>query len=174
MIAIREAAHATEELLYSYIICLFFPALQANKQLPGCLDMLVILFDGNCSDQLLKEFAERGVVIITYPPHTSNRFQVLDILLFGQLKSTTKSISRKDSDPAGIDHPVRISKAHRLVSTSTIARASWTKAGSDDGKRDEVLLMGRSEVCRSSLRLGGCSQELWAGRRVERERVMNR
>jgi hypothetical protein len=35
----------------------------------------------------LGQFAEGRVVVITYPPHTSNLFQALDVLSFGRLNS---------------------------------------------------------------------------------------
>jgi hypothetical protein len=85
----RQPANATVDLLCSHIEDTFFSALQANRQLRGCTDKqcIVILFCDNCSihcsDQLLKEFAEKGPAVIAYPPHTSNLFQVLDVLLFG-------------------------------------------------------------------------------------------
>jgi hypothetical protein len=78
---------------------------------------------------LLKEFAERGVGVITYPPHTAHLFQVLDLLLFGRLKAAQKNIPRADADPTDTDHLVKIFKAYDLVTTSTTVRASWKKAG---------------------------------------------
>jgi hypothetical protein len=77
---------------------IFFPALQRNRQLRGCKDKLCNFFCDNCSihctDQILKEFAEKGVAAITYPPHPSNLFQGVDVLLFGRLKSTTKYLPK--------------------------------------------------------------------------------
>jgi hypothetical protein len=78
---------------------------------------------------LLKEFAERGVVVMTYPSHISHLFQVLDLLLFGRLKSAPNDIPRADADATDTDHLVRIFKAHELVTTRTTVRASWKKAG---------------------------------------------
>ena len=78
---------------------------------------------------ILKEFAEQGVVVVTYPPHTSHIFQVLDVLLFGRLKSAKKYLPRNDGAPLQIDHLVRIFKAYEMVTTSSTIRASWVKAG---------------------------------------------
>jgi hypothetical protein len=88
---------------------------------------------------LLKVFAERGVAVITYPPHTSHLCQVLDLLLFGQLKAAKKYIPRADADPTDSGHLVRIFKAYELVTTSTIVRASWKKAGFEDCKLDDTF-----------------------------------
>jgi hypothetical protein len=130
------------ELFHRYITEVFFPALETNRQLPGCENKFCILFCDNCSihcqDQWLKEFAERGVAVITYPPHTLHRFQVLDLLLSGRLKAAKKYISRADADPTDTDHLVRIFKAYELVTTSTTVRASWEKAGFEYCKLDDT------------------------------------
>jgi hypothetical protein len=72
---------------------------------------------------LLKESAERGVAVIAYPPHTSHLFQVLYLLLFGQLKAAKKYVPRADADPTETAHLVRIFKVYESITTSTIGRA---------------------------------------------------
>jgi hypothetical protein len=128
IIEVRQTADATAELFHRYNTEVFFPALETNRQLPGCENKLSILCCDNCSihcqDQLLKGFTERGVAVITYPPHTSHLFQVLDLLLFGRLKAAQKYIPRADADPTDTDHLVRIFKAYELVTTSTRVRVS--------------------------------------------------
>jgi hypothetical protein len=75
IIEIKQPASATAELFHRYITEVFFPTLETNRQLPGCENKFCILFCDNCSiqcqDQLPKEFAERGVAVLTYPSHTS-------------------------------------------------------------------------------------------------------
>jgi hypothetical protein len=61
--------------------------------------------------------------------HTSHRFQVLDLLLFGRLKAAKKYVPRADADPTDADHLVRIFKGYEWVATSTTVKASWKKAG---------------------------------------------
>jgi hypothetical protein len=145
MIEIRQPAYATADLFRRYIEEIFFPALAANREMPGCRDKLAILFCDNCSihcsEILLREFAEKGVVVVTYPPHTSHIFQVLDVLLFGRLKSAKKYIPRNDADASGIDHLVRIFKAYEMVTTSTTIRASWVKAGFEYCRRDDAFYL---------------------------------
>jgi hypothetical protein len=107
-----------------YIKEIFFPALEANRELRGCKEKPSISFCDNCSihysDHVLSEFAEQGGVVIPYSPHTSNLFQVLGVLLFGRSKSAKKYIPRNDADPAQINHLVRIFKDYEMVTTSTM------------------------------------------------------
>jgi hypothetical protein len=143
IIEARQPAYATVELFYRYIAEVALPALETNRQLTSCENMLCILFCDHCSihcqDQLLKEFAERGVAVITYPLHTSNLFQVLDLLLFGRLKAAKKYIPRVDADPTDTDHIVKIFKAYELVMTSTTGRDSWKKAGFEYCKLNDAF-----------------------------------
>jgi hypothetical protein len=71
--------------------------------------------------------------------YTSNLSQLLDVLLFGWLKSATKYLPRNDSDPAQIDHLAQIFKTCETVRTSTMVRASWLKVGFEDCKRDDAF-----------------------------------
>jgi hypothetical protein len=131
------------ELFHRYMTEISFPALETNQHLPGCENKLCILFCDNCSihcsDQLLKEFAKRGVAVIIYTYYTSYLFQVLDLLLFGRLKAAKKYIPRADADLTDTDHLVRIVKANELVTTSTMGRASWKKAGFEYCKLDDTF-----------------------------------
>jgi hypothetical protein len=119
IIEIRQPDGATGELFYKCFTEILFPALQVNRQLPGCMNKLVILFADNCSiycsDQLLREFAKRGGVLILYPSRISNRFQVLDHLLLGRLTSNKKYLQSNDSDLADNDHFTEFFKASELI-----------------------------------------------------------
>jgi hypothetical protein len=66
-------------------------------------------------------------------------FQILDLLLFGQLKAAKKYIPRADADPTDTDRLARIFKAYRLVMTSTTVRASWKKAGFEYCELDDTF-----------------------------------
>jgi hypothetical protein len=43
----------------------------------------------------LLNWPDTGILVLTYPPHTSNLFQVLDLLLVGRLKSAKKTSEKK-------------------------------------------------------------------------------
>jgi hypothetical protein len=107
MMEIRGAAYPTAEIFPRYIETVLY-AIVANRKLPGCRNKPAILFCDNCachcSEDILIEFARHGVPLLSYPPHTSNLFQVLDLLLFGRLKSAKKYLPRNDQASASIDH----------------------------------------------------------------------
>jgi hypothetical protein len=130
---------------------------------------------------LLKEFVERGVAAIIYPPQTSHLFQILDLLLFGRLKAAQTYIPRADTDPTDTDHLLRIFKAYESVTTSTTVRASWKKPGLEYCKLDDTFQLlvndGKirdspefTEIWRMYFPLEGLS----AHRRVQKRGFMNR
>jgi hypothetical protein len=139
----RKPAYGTAEIFRTYIETVFFPAIAANKKLPGCRNKPAILFCGNwachCSEDILIEFARHGVLVLSYPPHMSNLFQVLDLLLFSRLKSAKKYLPRNDQASTWIDHIVRISKAYQTVITNTMGRSCWEKAGFEYAKMGEAF-----------------------------------
>jgi hypothetical protein len=60
------------------------------------------------SAPVLQKLARHGVLMITYPPHTSYIFQVLDVLLYGLLKRSKKFPMRDDGLDAHVDHILRL------------------------------------------------------------------
>jgi hypothetical protein len=162
IIEARQPADATAELFHRDITEVFFPALETNRQLPGCENKLCILFCDNgsihCQDQLLKDFTERGVVVITYSPHASHLFQVLDLLSFGRLKAAKKYIPRADADPTDAHHLVRIFKAYELLLSARQPGLHGRKPDSSTANwmiySNYSLTMGRFEIRRNSPRLG--------------------
>jgi hypothetical protein len=118
-------------------------SLIALHLLPGCRNKPAILFCDNCAchclEDILIEFAHHGVLVLSYPPHMSNLFLVLDLLLFGRLKSAKKYVPRNDQASASIDNIIWIFQAYETVTTSTIVRSYWEKTGFEHAK------MGKSE-----------------------------
>jgi hypothetical protein len=96
---------------------------EANRELPGRAKKPVILFYDNCSAHIsspvLQKLARHGVLVITYPPHTSQIFQVRDILLFGLLKHSKKFQMRDDGLDAHVDHMLRLFRAYETVTAGT-------------------------------------------------------
>jgi hypothetical protein len=143
MMEIREPAYATAEIFRRYIEAVFFPAVAANRKLRGRRNKPATLFCDNCayhcSEDTLIEFARHGVLVLSYPPHTSNLFQVFDLPMFGRLKSPKKYLPRNGQASASIDHIIWIFKAYETVSTSTMVRGYWEKAGLEDAKTGEAF-----------------------------------
>ena len=92
--------------------------------------------------------AENNIIVITYPPHTSHVFQVLDKLLFGVLKKHKKNIPKNDDIQPLIDHMYRIFHAYELSSCSTTIRSSFMKTGFEYFTKNNKLYlkMNKSKI----------------------------
>jgi hypothetical protein len=156
MMEIREPAYTTAEIFRRYIETVFFPAIAANRKLPGCGNKPAILFCNNwgchCSEDILIEFARHGVLVVSYPPYTSNLFQVLYLLLFGRPKSAKKYLPRNAQASASINYIIRRFKRYETVTTSTMVRSCWEKAGFEDAKMGEAfhLLVNDGKITEST------------------------
>jgi hypothetical protein len=139
-IKIAQSPYITKELFLEYLREVVIPSIESNRDLPGCRGKPAIIFCDNCSchcsEDILRELAHHGVLLITYPPHTSHIFQVLDVLLFGRLKLAKKHLSRNDDLDPQVDHAMRVFRAYEIATTSTTVRSSWEKAGFGFVKRD--------------------------------------
>jgi hypothetical protein len=88
---IAESLYVTKQLFLEYVRNAVIPLIESNRELPRYQGKLAIVFCDNCSchcsDDTLQELANHEIILIAYPPHTSHLFQVLDVPLFGRLKS---------------------------------------------------------------------------------------
>jgi hypothetical protein len=134
-LVVREPAYMNQAIFRQYIREQFFPLLDAERKGAPPRDHPALIFCDNCSahmdDSLLREFADHWVIVITYPPHTSNIFQVLDRLVFSVLKAAKRQVT-KDSDLDGIcDHIRRVFVAYERSTPSETIRAAWRRTGFD-------------------------------------------
>jgi hypothetical protein len=71
--------------------------MKSNRNLLGYQENPAIIFCAQCfchwSADILKEFANHVVSLVTHPRHTSPMLQALDVLVFGRVESA-KNIDR--------------------------------------------------------------------------------
>jgi hypothetical protein len=70
-----------------------------------------------------------GVLVIAYPPHTSQVIQVLDVRFFGFLKRSKKFQVRDDGLDAHMGQLLKPFRAYGAVTVKTTIRAARRKAG---------------------------------------------
>jgi hypothetical protein len=132
-IKIAESPYVTKESFLEYLRDVVSPSIESNCELPGCQEKPAIILGDNrschCSDEILQELANHGIILITYPPHTSHLFQVLDVFLFGHLQSEKKYLARDDNLNPHRDHAFCVFFAYEIATTSLTVRSSWEKAG---------------------------------------------
>jgi hypothetical protein len=146
---IRQTPYVDAQIFNAYIKDVFLPTIAANRELPGCANKPALLFCDNCtshcSEEILRELARNGVLLLTYPPHTSHIFQILDVLLFGRLKALKKYLPKDNDEDRETDHILRVFRAYEGVTTSMTIRGSWEKAGLSYHRRDGTMYLSVDE-----------------------------
>jgi hypothetical protein len=148
-VEIAGSAYIMTDFFLQYLRDMPIPAVESNRRLPGCRNKPSILFCDNCrchcSDEILKELANHGVLLITYPPHTSPSFQVPDVLLFGWLKAAKKHLTPSETLSSQLDDVMRVFRTDEIATTSTTIRSSWEKTGFEFHQRDRALYLSVNE-----------------------------
>jgi hypothetical protein len=127
-IEIAHSPYVMKESFLAYLTYLVIPSIESNRNLTGCQEKPTIIFCENCSchcsEDILEELANHGILLITYPLHSSQIFQVLNVLLFGRLKSATKYLPRDDNQDPQVDHAMRIFRVYEITTMSSTVRDS--------------------------------------------------
>jgi hypothetical protein len=144
-IKILSSPYVTGEIFLEYLRIVLIPTVESSRSLPGCKNKPAILFCDNCacrcSDEVKRESAEYGILLIRYPPHASHIFQV-----FGELKAAKKCLLRDVNQGRDLDHVMRIFHACELATTILAVQSSWQKAGFRFNRRDGVWYLYVNET----------------------------
>jgi hypothetical protein len=95
MVHRRSPPYITEEFFYDYISTVFVPYVMAVRdRLDVQNEMAVLLMDSavpHTSERVRRTLGGNHIIAITFPAHTTNLFQSLDLVLFGALKKLKAS-----------------------------------------------------------------------------------
>jgi hypothetical protein len=134
-LVVRQPAYMDRTIFRNYIHERFFPLLDAERKGQHPWDHPAVIFCDNCNahmdGDLLQEFAGHWVMVITYPPHTSSIFQVLDRLIFSVLKTAKRQVAIDTEIDEVCDHIRRVFMAYERSTTSETVRAAWRRTGFD-------------------------------------------
>jgi hypothetical protein len=127
-IRIAQSPNVTKETFLEYARDAMVPTVEAIRDLQGCQARPPMIFCNNCfchcSHDILQELAHRGILLLTYPSHTSYIFWLLDVMLFGRLKSAKEFLpGNQELDPQ-VDHTKLVFRAWKIATTRTRIRGS--------------------------------------------------
>jgi hypothetical protein len=139
---IRASPYVDADIFRRYIHDVFIPIVESERNgMAGQENPAILFFDNcraHCQKELLAELARLWVIVITYPPHTSGIFQVLDRLVFGVLKVAKRGVSKDIELVSVIDHARRVFVAYERATCSETIRGSWGHTGFDYVKIDGI------------------------------------
>jgi hypothetical protein len=139
----------TRDLFEDYIRTVFIPAVETNRQRPGCQSKPAILFCDNCARHCARDtltgLARYGVLVITDPPRSSQIFQVLDL-------------TRDPTVSPQLDHVMSLFRLYEQASINSTVLGSWEKTGFDFTRSD-----GTYYLCMDEPKIGRIREfaEVW-------------
>ena len=161
-IIIGNTSYVTKETFTDYVSSNFIPLVIETRKIDGCADKPALLFYDNCQahidEDLLRNLAENKILVITYPPHTSQIFQALDRLTFSLIKEKKRHALKDDDENPLIDHIRRIFKGYEESTTSENVRAAFTHTGFNQIEIDGVKYL---QVDEDKIRNFSEFKEIW-------------
>jgi hypothetical protein len=129
----RSPASVDEQSFFEYISTVFIPDVDAVQGRPGLeTERAILLMDSavpHIFARIRQDFDEKDIVAITFPAHTINLFQALDLVFFGAVKeSKARAVGECDDDSA---HPqiTKIVQVYEQTATSSTTKGSFRKTG---------------------------------------------
>jgi hypothetical protein len=159
----RTPAYVDEELFAEYLFTVFIPYVTCVRNRPELEnEPAVLLMDSalpHTSDRVKRILGENNIIAITFPAHTTNLFQALDLVFFGALKKLKPSARGEIGDESVEGAITKLLQAYEQTATSATIRGSFRKAGLEANVTTRPF---RIRVSEQKLRENPGFQELWA------------
>jgi hypothetical protein len=160
---VGRSAYVDAEIFYCYISDVLIPTIRDYRQANGIPDASAVLLMDNCAAHLKPEtvqlLSENLVKIITFPPHTSGIFQMLDLVFFGAFKQAKRRLHKDESVHVMEDHARRMFRAFETAGASDTVRGSFKHAGFNYSKHPEGYYT--LEFDEDKVRRSGTFREVW-------------
>jgi hypothetical protein len=129
----REPPYIDEGLFQDYLSTVFVPYVVAvREKLELDHERAVLLMDGmkaHCTEPILHHLGQNNIAVITFPPHTTNLFQPLDLSFFGALKRR-KQGTQSEVDGSRLTGQIqKLFQAYEETGSSSNVRGSFRRAG---------------------------------------------
>jgi hypothetical protein len=92
----------------------------------------VLLMDSplpHTPERILRNLGETDIIALTFPAHTTNLFQALNLVFFGSLKHLKATAAGEFGDNAVNDHLAKLIQAYQQTATSITIRRSFRRVG---------------------------------------------
>jgi hypothetical protein len=118
-IPFAQSPHVTKKLFLEYARDAAIPTVESNQDIPGSRTKPGVVFWDNgarhCYGDIFQEWGKHRIPLITYPPHTSPIIQVIDVMLFGRLKSAKKCLPSNNKLDPQVDHTMRVFRTYEVA-----------------------------------------------------------
>lgn len=133
MIRIRDPPYISKELFEEYINVVFIPYLNSVREKINATSSEALLMMDSCSvhcdKSILKCLGENNVIVLTFPAHTTNIFQPLDLSLFGIFKKAKNTETDSEMQDEVNKSIIKCIQIYEQTATSFNIRGSFRRAG---------------------------------------------
>ena len=145
----KSSQYMNEELFYQYTQDEIIPYITRKReslQLPHT--KAVLMMDNcslHCSQRILNLLTENGILCITFPPHTSHIFQMLDLVTFPVMKSVYRTMKHTSNLNPAADSLYRSIAALQTALLPKTVRGAFEKGGFTQIYTDGYYLLNFNE-----------------------------
>jgi hypothetical protein len=129
----HQPCYVNKELFQMYIADIVIPYVENVRSIPEYQSELAyILMDNlsaHCTPEIIGLFSEHQIIVLTFPPHTSNLFQPLDLCFFSVLKNYKKTLRPEISRDSAEGQILLLLEAYEKTATGRTIRSSFSLAG---------------------------------------------
>jgi hypothetical protein len=124
----RQKAYATATLLQQYVTSVLIPFIERLRTNPEFTGKSAVLLMDNCSvhtrTEVLATLRDHNVKVITFPPHTTQIFQILNLCLFGVFKRKMQYQLRFANDNRTVNF---IRNSFRALKQTFVPDNAWSE-----------------------------------------------
>lgn len=129
----RHVPYMDSRIFMQYLEGLLIPYINEKRQDPALHNKPALLFLDSCSCHVTPEvkaiLAQNCVLMFCFPPHTTNIFQPLDLVLFGVIKNILKNLERDSEVNKQAGFAAELLQAFEKAMTSANIRGAFERAG---------------------------------------------
>jgi hypothetical protein len=133
LIRSNDTSYVTRDIFKEYLTSAFLPYVASTRASLNLHEFPAVLLCDNCSSHIDGEImlllASHNVRLLTFPPHTSNLFQPLDLVTFAILKREKREIQVKLPAGSQVWGITRLMKALERATDSSTNRSAFKRAG---------------------------------------------
>jgi hypothetical protein len=126
MVRRRNPAYLDEELFHEYIATVLIPYVSSLRNRLELVDQAVVLLMDSAlphtSECILRSLGENNIIALTFPAHTTNLFQALDLVFFRSLKHLKATASGEFVDNSANDNITKLIQAYEQTARSSTTR----------------------------------------------------
>lgn len=133
MARVRDPPYISKELFLEYLDIVLLPYITAVREKLRIEEKeSILLMDSctaHCDDSIKEILGKNNILIMTYPSHTTNLFQALDLSLFGVFKRNKNKLDTETTNKSLEETAINVIKAYEQIATIFNILGSFKRAG---------------------------------------------